>query len=335
MAALIDGAFAEVLEAHRDVCNQRVAEAIRAVPDFDVDRWRADLLGVVAPIVDEVDQAGHGFTALVAMTLFDVTVDLHRQGRCTDVIRQGWTALLPALAEPLAFDPPGVVARLTNALSNMEATPGGRPGEWIDRLDRVIAAGAPIDEVWRAGQVAAWRCGAAGYRPGALAVASTLSPAVLRAALGATPTDLPRLLADPWFDPSADPGSASVGTTDTSAVPASVRVGGFRGFGGPFVAPPVLSVEDDIVVADDGAERWFVLADAFGTALVRAGPRPGTAMATAPGTGTAAASGPAGLGPPPAALAGMAEITSWVARPGALVATSALSHVVTFVRTGP
>ncbi len=325
MAALITGAFAAALEANRDACNQRIAEVVRTVPSFDARALSADLRDVVAPIVDVVDRAGHGFTTQVAMTLFGITVDLHATGRFEPVIAEGWTRVLPVLAGPLAADPPGVVGPLTNALAYLSAHPGARAQDWIDRVVAVIATGAAIDVVWRAGQVAAWRCGVAEHRDGALAIAATLDPAVLDAVLGASPADLVRLAADPWFDPADASASASR--------PASLLVGGFRGFGGPFVRPPVVTLEGARVVADDGDERWYVLADAFGSAVVRAGAESGRAAPARSDPGVASGTGAATT--IPAALAGVTEITSWVAVPGALVATSALSHAIAFVKVTP
>ena len=45
--------------------------------------------------------------------------------------------------------------------------------------------------------------------------------------------------------------------------------GGFVGFGGPFARPPQVAADGDGLTATDGAGRWRIVADVFGTAFVR------------------------------------------------------------------
>jgi hypothetical protein len=164
------------------------------------------------------------------------------------------------------------------------------------------------------------------YREGALEVAASLDPALVAVVLdvpapgdGDVVTRLARLRADPWYDPT-------LGSRRTEPQ----RVGGFRGFGGPFVRPPLVApaagpLPDPLpgpdagpgaggrVVAFDGEGAWYVCADAFGTGLVRAATEPAALVEE----------------PPPAL--DLLELTSWVHAPGGVAATSALSHAVTFV----
>ncbi len=59
------------------------------------------------------------------------------------------------------------------------------------------------------------------------------------------------------------------------------RVGGFRGFGGPFLAPPRLVSDGARLWAVDGEDGYALHADCFGQMVVRAQGAPGR---SAPGT---------------------------------------------------
>lgn len=316
MEGLIAGPFAAVLEARRGELNEAVATARRSGADLDLDELAEVLASLVAPVVDVVHAAGQGFTDVVGRVLFDVALQLVGQHRMTGPVRDGWAILLPAVPGPLAADPYRVVGAVTNALVNLAAATGARPDEWLRRMVDVAPACADPETLLAAGQVAAWRSGMAAYRDGALALAASLPPDVLTGTLDADAGDLDRLRDDPWFDPA---GPRRVGV---------VRVGAFRGFGGPFLRPPTVVAHDGVVVAlDDGTgDAWFVLADAFGSAVVRYGQDHGPSVAEL----RAAVHTPA-TATPPEALAPIVELTSWADSPGGLVATSALSHAVLFV----
>ncbi len=308
MVGLISGAFAGYLEAHRSEINARVAETRRTAPGFDPADFAEVLAGVLPPIVEAVDRRGEGFTAVVAEVLVEAALELCAGGRFGGAVRSGWEDLLPVVAGPLTADPRVLVASVTNALANLEESTSGRPGRWTEIMVAVAGREPTVGELLRAGQVGAWRCGMAPYREGALEIAGGLGEDLLALALGATPAELARMGADPWFDPGNPP-----------ARPGPIRVGGFRGFGGTFLRPPTLTLDPTgRVVADDGVERWLVFADCFGSAVIRAGEAGGSAT---PGPG----------GPPPPALAQIPELTSWVAVAGGLAASSALGHAVTFL----
>ena len=300
---LVTGALAAWLEANRSELNARIAEARRSSPAFEPAVLADALRQLVAPLVDAVEARGEGFATSVAAAGFDLALDLCAQGRLTGAVRDGWADLLPALVPQLAADPHRVIASVTNALANLERTPGGRPDTWIAVVRAVAPASPTPDSLLAAGQVAGWRCGLAAYRTSALALAETLDPAVAAEVLG---HDLAALTADPWLGDRPRPAPAS-----------PVRAGGYRGFGGPFGVPPIVGLDGERLVAIDGDEAWFVFADGFGATVVRA---PATA-----------ALGAAAGGAVPAAVAAWPEVTSWVDTPVGLVATTALTHDVLFL----
>jgi hypothetical protein len=313
---VLGGAFAELLRSDRAEFNARFATARHTAPALDPDRFSQVLHDLVAPTVERCEAVVPGSARPVGTELFEIALELVASGPLRPAVEAAWRDLLPEAAPHLAREPRRVAGGLLNAAATLDGAPGARGAEWRDRVRAALPCCPDVDTVLAAGQVAAWRAGMAGYRRTALAVARRLDGAVVEAALGLPVDQLPRLIADPWFDPSA-PGQR---------VP--VRVGGFRGLGGTFVRPPVLEPMPDVdtgaVVATDGEDRWLVVADAFGSVVVRAltPSSPVGALVTA-----AAGIDPAVV----VAGAGIDEPTSWVAVPGALAVTSTLSHSVVFL----
>ncbi len=112
--------------------------------------------------------------------------------------------------------------------------------------------------------VATWRAGGVRYRAAALRAAATLPAPLAAAVLGLAPgTAVADVLAahdaDRWWWPGA-PGAVGVVR----------RVGGFRGFGGSWLAVPRVSspAPAGCHVRADGL-CWVVVADAHGSAVVR------------------------------------------------------------------
>jgi hypothetical protein len=125
------------------------------------------------------------------------------------------------------------------------------------------------------------------YRSEALDLAETLPRAIAARVLlpaGSSPESVPHVLArlrsDPWFDPRAVAEAASFGTAGPANRQAGslphgsplrivAEVGGFRGFGGECLRPPLVAAHDDSLYVSDGTSVWLLLADAFGAVLHR------------------------------------------------------------------
>lgn len=169
--------------------------------------------------------------------------------------------VVPRLADLVRDRPDVVVPLLVGSAAAVRR--GGDAGRVTDLLAAAPATD-DVDHLRGAVLVAAWRSGAVRYRAAALRRAADL-PAPLAAAVlglppGSDPADvLARHEADPWWWPGAAPGAGVVR-----------RVGGFRGFGGSWLAVPRVSSTAPwgCHVRADGA-CWAVLVDVHGSAVVR------------------------------------------------------------------
>ncbi len=175
---------------------------------------------------------------------------------------EAWTRVLVAAARMVAAEPHRVIAAVSNAVHQLASTHGGRPAQWISLMEKVARLTGDTDVFLRAGQVGGWRCGLAHFREGALAAAKELPDVVTLAALGmegGASALLENLRRDPWFDPAAPDLSPRL----------VARTGAFRGFGGLFTAPPVVSLFENRWLATSGGEHWIITADAFGATFHR------------------------------------------------------------------
>jgi hypothetical protein len=172
----------------------------------------------------------------------------------------------------VAENPKGAAAAVSNAAYNLAVERNIRGEEWV-RLMASAGESIPDLETFRkAGILAAWRCGMAHYREDALKICKHLPLPVLRIlfALADDAGDegrknLLRALADdPWR-------SADVRTGDGQGKELLIvgACGGFRGFGGVFIRPPVVRIVDGMFNAFDGEYQWALHADGFGVTLHR------------------------------------------------------------------
>ncbi|PTY06693.1 hypothetical protein DB346_00020 [Verrucomicrobia bacterium LW23] len=308
----VRGIFAQFLEDRRQELNQQYARKRLLRPQTDEHNVIAVLTQVLAPLVDAVAQADLqlsgecGHTARMfelAEALYPIALDLAARdllgpGARNRHAQLAWADVLRAVPLLVAAEPERMAAAVTNAVYHLSEVAGGSPSAsaapeeetgpslWI----RIMAAAGPdcadVREFLEAGKVAAWRCGCAQYRAGALAAARRLPEAIARKVLGlkslqewrnAPPLQgvLDRLESDPWLNPRL------AGLSFAHSRLRIVRVaGGFRGLGGPFLTPPQLGrCEDGALAVLDAEGCWELHADIFGAVFLRRKHR--TAAATA------------------------------------------------------
>lgn len=284
-ARLSPGPLAEVLERRRERCNARFRLARRANPALDPRALAEHLVAVVDPLARAVAATAPDRAEPTALVLYDLSLELLAKDVFGPNARRPaalgvWTDVLPAVAPLLAREPARVAASLTNAALRVSGVPGARPAEWLACIRRAGPACASVDELLAAGLVAAWRAGLAHARERALEAirAGALSLPAALVALGrpdgacADLASLAESLADPW---------RAAGTPPVPPALACVaRVGGFRGFGGPFVEPPEVFTSGGRLCVADAEGCWSLHADAFGATLLRR-PRPAADPAAA------------------------------------------------------
>ncbi len=263
--------FEQQLADRRDRFNSAFAAARLARPRLDGAAFLSVLRACVAPVVEAAAAAQPERAPLIVEALYDLALDLFRQDLLGQNARSAavaltWTDVLPKLGAFVAVDPLRAAASLSNAAYNLEQTPGAGPMEWMARLLQIATSlsGPDLDALLRAGQVAAWRSGMAHFRASALAACAELPEPLVRAALGlaepvAVPAALAGLHADRWHQPG-EPARAEPRVMG--------EIGGFRGFGGPFLSLPRLTADVDGLLVQEGERAWRLSADAFGATLL-------------------------------------------------------------------
>jgi len=274
----VTGPLAEVLAKHRDACNEKFAAANGHSGELDATAFLAHLADTVDPIVRSVARLFAERAETTALVLYGLSLELFSAGLLgpenkSPWVLEAWRNLLPELPVLVAHEPMRVTASITNAVLNIAATPGARPKSWIDMLSVVGPQCPTCPTLFDCGKVLAWRAGMAQYRMGALAAARTLSPPLAGWVLGLAGVPsaeqlsqtIERLEEDPWLRPEEALSLAP----RNSAIRLVARAGAFRGFGGPFLRPPVVSKANGGLIASDGEGRWQILADTYGVVLLR------------------------------------------------------------------
>ena len=276
---VVDEPFARVLRATRDELNARFAEARQRYPSLAGDELLNFLTEVVNPLVSAVAAACPDRSDAMALVAYEVALELVGQRLVGSLARGSaidatWRRVLPAAARFVAAEPSRMLASLTNAAHQLEATPGARVGAWIDDLIRLAPECTTVEELLRVGQIAAWRAGMAHFRQGAIAAAASLPQPLALSAVGASHdrewAEIEAgLLASEWFDPARSEARASTTATSLRTV---ATVGAFRGFGGVFGVPPRVTHAAGNFHVSSGDECWILTADLFGATFHRVAP---------------------------------------------------------------
>jgi hypothetical protein len=272
MSAFVHPPLAGILQSGRAEFNDRFARMKRRHPDLDGEAFAMVLRTMVDPVAEAVAAVAPERLPAVVWAAYDaalivVAEKLAGPGGRHAVIAEAWKNLLPALAPLVALAPRRMIAAVTNALCQLATTPDAQVEKWTAQLQPIAAELASVDDFLRAGQVAAWRCGLAHYREGALAAAAELPPALALRLLSAPPNAawdevLARLRAARWWQPAAAVSTEPLRVVRTA--------GAFRGFGGLFAEPPRVAAVDGQIFVRSGSSQWLLTADCFGATFHRA-----------------------------------------------------------------
>ncbi len=291
----ITGPFADTLKRHRESLNAAFAAARRTDRRLDGTVFADHLVRRVAPLIDRIAEAvpdaGDRLDA-IGLSLYAVSLEMLARGLISggDPAPAGpadraWEDLFIRMPARIAEDPRRVTASVANALFNL-TTDGGRkaPGaedrrgrDWTEAMVRVAPQLEDTRTVLDAGAVAAWRCGAAHLRRAALDACGRLPVPVVALILklpegsdaAYLETVLTHLRRDRWYDPGVFPDRQD------QALRWAGIVGGFSGYGGPFISPPTVTVGDaDRIYLRDKDGAWRLHVDRFGATLRRAADPP-------------------------------------------------------------
>ena len=326
----VGAAFAAVLRDEREVFNEKFAEARRRRPDLDGRALLAFLRGPADGVVGRAAEQAGERARDVAHAAYDAALTLVSEkvagpGGRHPVIDEMWERVLPPMAALVADQPARVIGSLTNAVFHLASTPGARPREWIEVMERAAPALASVADLLKAGQIAAWRAGLAHLRDGALAAGDGLAPEIAAEILGAPRAEWwamrERLSSDVWWDPSR-PG-------EDARPRVAAAVGAFRGFGGLFPAPPTVATVDGHIAVSAAGECWMLVADAFGATFHRVDPSVLKGAARPPRLRSAHES--VSLHGKTLALPAIGAVTSAAAVPGTIAVTGSLTHAITLI----
>ncbi len=278
----ISDTFARILAAERERFNALAAEAARRTPGFDTEALAAFLRsgvdGVVAAVATLAEAAPER-AAAVAEAAYDIALVLVAQRLAGPLARsrfveRAWVELFPSCAPRIAEAPGEVLGALSNAALYLGNTPELRGDEWLRSLSALAGDAETVSQLLTLGKVLAWRAGAAHFRDGALAAASTLPRALALAAVGAAPGDdwarvHARLSADPWWSPEGEKHRQEDGAPPRRKTRGR-KIGDFSGFDGIFRQPPEVRANAGGFWVKSGDRYSLLIADAWGAVLHRA-----------------------------------------------------------------
>ncbi|WP_157069222.1 hypothetical protein [Sandaracinus amylolyticus] len=268
---MIAGPFADALREGRERHNARFATIKRAFPSIDGARFATLLVEVGDPIVRAVHALDASRTRAAADAVHDVLLEVvareldRTRPAVVDVLCANGVGLAPVIADA----PRRTLAIVVNATFRVASVLGTSLDAWRGSCARIARAlEDDRDALGDALVVAAWQAGVPMLRAAALDALLRLPERVARAVIashdGAPITEIvAKLRADEWSMPSR---FARRGAADPVFVRAAI-VGGFRGLGGPFVAPPRAEVRGGRLFATVGDERFVVWADRYGVSL--------------------------------------------------------------------
>jgi hypothetical protein len=335
VSAPLVGPLAEALSRGRTEYNSRA----RSVPGLD-----GEALGSALRALDAVVQGVHAHDPaavdVVVSALFDASVGMVVRGMTGAGARRpeadvAWRTILAAAPRMLCLEPGRVVPSIAHGCGALADVRGARLADWASTM-AALAARAPDVDTWlRAGMVAAWRSGVAHAREKALAQCDSLPADLVALAVGLDVGTEPvvvarvtrRLRDDRW----AWPPDVAAGIERPLGVRMTCRIGGFRGFGfgGRFLAPPLVGIRDGAFLVCDG-ERTFELHAYFsGASLVPVGPA--SSLPAPRGAMMLGAGGEVRRGDLSRVFPGLADEVSWASDDATLVASQPISHHVTIV----
>ncbi len=269
----------KLLDENRGRLNAEFLQRKRAGAKIDDDAWLLHLQRRVLPLVDRVHHILPERGNRTLNELYDVSLDLFAGGHFAEttgmlprVLAQLWEQSLPRLVALIARDPRRVSGSLSNAVLAIAQTQPSAVHRWLAKLDEVGPGTESVDHLLLVGQVAAWVAGLPQYRLSAIGLAEQLPTALAQKLLGISESlsetqvraILQRWSIDCWTD-NRDAESIN----NEPRIEQVALCGSFRGFGGQFLYPPQVFVEEGQLHVTDTQHVWRLQADRFGNVFHR------------------------------------------------------------------
>ncbi|MEZ6136028.1 MAG: hypothetical protein R3C53_14095 [Pirellulaceae bacterium] len=275
MTYKISDAFAAVLREQREELNRQFVAKSHFTGGLSGADFRQVLADLVDPIVASVAEVMPECTRGVATELFELSLELVGagalgQGATNSAIARVWSNLLPTIPRLMSRDARVVAGSLSNAAFHISRCQPDRSELWFTTMHRLVEQCDGVPKLLDCAAIAAWRSGMVQYRNAAIAAAAKLPATLACLALGIPadadqdlPATLTHLQTSPWHNPQIK--------HDPPTLQLTRRVGDFRGFGGPFLRPPLVCGTASRLFVSDGTATWELLADCFGTLFHRLG----------------------------------------------------------------
>ncbi len=263
-------AMSRELAANREVFNAMFKARKGLNRTLQADDFYEVLGEVVAPVVEAVDRQNID-VATTVRTLFSVALTLTQRSLLGpksrhEFVTRAWRELLTQTPWLVAEHTQDVAIAVSNAAYNLGLRTEDIQERWLQTMLEVAVEKPDLKAFLDAGIVAAWSAGMAHWRKPALEAWGRLDPKLARVTLrlnvdDSTPIEVLRQHLVHVFQRPAG--------TDDPSLQIVYRTGGFRGFAGPFLAPPKVYASGDRVFAVDSTGHHMIFADAFGALIER------------------------------------------------------------------
>lgn len=276
---MIKGVLALELSARQGEYNSRFHAMRRVYPGLHAAEFSFFLAEDAQPVADAASMHGGRTPREICEALYDFGIEAlgSRMFSAAAGLRGLWRNIMLSYIRYFIVDPVSFPRIAANAIYNLSLTSYNSAAAWEKTLVSLAGHAGNKEELLDYGKALAWRCGLAHYRDSALDLIKKFQPPVQRIILG-----IPEIVAgnelasvlnslegDPWFHPQDHPLPAGGAARHLEMVSSA---GGFRGFGGPFISPPLVETVEGRIVAYDGKLSFIISADIYGTTLTKVDP---------------------------------------------------------------
>jgi hypothetical protein len=263
--------FISLMQSRRAMFNERFNMARRLYPDLDASAFTYFLTGILDPLVVQAERIDPGSLPSFVEAAYLIGLELTGKkligpGALSSVHDNLWKITFPSIITLLLKEPGSLMSKLSNAAHQIETELHSGADDWLLSIEQNGSLCQDSDSLLSMAQVSAWKCGMAHYRNSAIPLLTKISARCCNALFGTADIvdwqqEITTLQSDPWYSP--------LFKIKKPGLPVRSQTGGFRGFGGPFIHPPVaVDYEEKKLLWCDN-EWWIVHADIFGVTCKR------------------------------------------------------------------